>query len=144
MDSNTALRTLSDFEIGYIVGLIVGEGSFTGDKHQPSLQLRMQHTDPEPIKYVWQIIGGNIFGPYTHGERTYTFVIVRGDDLKDSLELFYNHMPECRKRRLFLEWWAKWHSLGQLPPPYEHPPTGWFYTAQRSQRVGSTRNKKNS
>ncbi len=119
---------LSDFEIGYIIGLIVAEGSFTGDKKQPSLQLRTQQTDPEPIRHVWRIIGGNLFGPYTHGDRTYSFVILRGEDLKDSLGLFYNHMPECRKRRLFLEWWEKWHDLGQLPPVSDHAPTGWFHS----------------
>ena len=139
MDLKHDQQLLSDFEIGYIIGLIVGEGSFTGDKYQPSLQLRMQHTDPEPVRYVWQIIGGNIFGPYTHGGRTYTFVIVRGEDLKDALQLFYNHLPECRKRRLFLEWWVKWHSMGQLPPVFDHPPTGWFYTNRRTKGSRSPR-----
>jgi hypothetical protein len=124
--------SLNDFEIGYIIGLIVAEGSFTGDKKQPSLQLRTQHTDPEPIRHVWQILGGNLFGPYTHGNRTYSFVILRGDDLKDSLELFYNHMPECRKRRLFIEWWEKWHLVGQLPPVFDHAPSGWFYNAKNN------------
>jgi hypothetical protein len=36
-------------EIAYCMGLIVGEGSFTGDKLQPALQVRLHGSDPEPL-----------------------------------------------------------------------------------------------
>jgi hypothetical protein len=108
---------LSDFDLGYIMGLMVGEGSFTGDKEQPALQLRLKDDDPEPLKRLNRLLGGNIYGPYNHSERRYYVWMLRGAALWKATELFNLHLPNSRKRRQFLEWWQKYaKKLPPLPP----------------------------
>ena len=107
---------LTDFDLGYIMGLMIGEGSFSGDKEQPALQLRLKEDDPEPLKRLNRLLGGSIYGPYNHSERRYYVWMLRGVALWKATELFYQHLPNSRKRRQFLEWWQKYaHKLPELP-----------------------------
>jgi hypothetical protein len=105
---------LDAFDLGYLMGLAVGEGSFTGDKQQPAFQLRMTEEDPEPIRRVNRLIGGSVYGPYNHSERRYYVLMLRGPALWRATTLFYDHLPNCKKRRLFLDWWRKYRA--KLPP----------------------------
>jgi hypothetical protein len=112
---------LDAFDLGYLMGLAVGEGSFTGDKQQPAFQLRMTEEDPEPIRRVNRLIGGSVYGPYNHSERRYFVLMLRGPALWRATTLFYDHLPNCKKRRLFLEWWRKYQAkLPPLPPELEN------------------------
>jgi hypothetical protein len=107
---------LTDFDLGYVMGLMVGEGSFTGDKEQPSLQLRLNDDDPEPLKRLSRLLGGKIYGPYHHGGRSYGMWMLRGAGLWKATEMFYAHLPKSKKRTLFLEWWKKYaHKLPPIP-----------------------------
>ena len=77
---------LSDFEIGYFLGVMVGEGHFGGDGKQPQLTLRM-HTDHEAL-FRWlekRFPGGRLYGPYHHGGRSYFQWMARGAYLRDEL-----------------------------------------------------------
>ena len=63
---------LSEFEIGYFVGILVGEGHFGGDGRQPQISLRM-HTDHERL-FRWleaHFPNAKLYGPYHHGGRSY-------------------------------------------------------------------------
>jgi hypothetical protein len=80
---------LDAFDLGYLMGLAVGEGSFTGDKQQPAFQLRMTEEDPEPIRRVNRLIGGSVYGPYNHSERRYFVLMLRGPALWRATTLFY-------------------------------------------------------
>jgi hypothetical protein len=112
---------LDAFDLGYLMGLAVGEGSFTGDKQQPAFQLRMTEEDPEPIRRVNRLIGGSVYGPYNHSERRYFVLMLRGPALYRATTMFYDHLPNCKKRRLFLEWWLKYRAkLPPLPPELEN------------------------
>ena len=74
------------FEIGYLIGILVGEGSFGGDGKQPQVTLRM-HTDHEPL-FLWimdRFPGGKLYGPYHHGGRSYYQWMARGVYLRDRL-----------------------------------------------------------
>jgi hypothetical protein len=111
---------VSEFDLGYVMGLMVGEGSFSGDKEQPALQLRLKEDDPEPLRKLNRILGGNVYGPYSHGERSYFVWLLRGPALWRATELFYKHLPNSRKRKQFLEWWQKYaHKLPPLPPEFQ-------------------------
>lgn len=77
---------LSDFEIGFFVGILVGEGHFGGDGRQPQITLRM-HTDHEAL-FRWlagAFPGGRLYGPYHHGGRSYFQWMARGDFLRDEI-----------------------------------------------------------
>jgi hypothetical protein len=70
---------LSDFEHGFFVGLLVGEGSFGGDGKQPQVTLRM-HTRHEGL-FRWLVArfpDSRLYGPYHHGGRSYFQWMARG------------------------------------------------------------------
>lgn len=77
---------LSDFEEGYLVGILVGEGHFGGDGKQPHVTLRM-HTDHERL-FRWleeKLPQGRLYGPYHHGGRSYFQWMARGAFLREEL-----------------------------------------------------------
>ena len=70
---------LSDFDRGFFIGLLVGEGSFGGDGRQPQVVLRM-HTRHEAI-FRWleeRFPRCRLYGPYHHGGRSYYQWMARG------------------------------------------------------------------
>jgi hypothetical protein len=95
-------------EIAYCMGLIVGEGSFTGDKLAPALQVRLHDSDPEPLLDLQRVFGGTIYGPYVHGGRHYVFWKLVGWQLLEALPYVDRWLPPSRKRRQFDEWRARW------------------------------------
>lgn len=86
--------TPSDFATGFFLGLLVGEGHFGGDGRQPQVTLRM-HTDHEQL-FRWLQVhfpGGRLYGPYTHGGRSYYQWMARGAYLKETiLPLLERHL----------------------------------------------------
>jgi len=79
-------RALSEFEIGVLVGVLIGEGHFGGDGRQPQITLRM-HTRSEALFHWLQdrVPGARLYGPYHHGGRHYYQWMVRGKPLRDFL-----------------------------------------------------------
>jgi hypothetical protein len=77
---------LGALELGILVGLLVGEGSFGGDGRQPQVTLRM-HVDHEALFHwlVDRVPGGRLYGPYHHGGRHYYQWMVRGAYLREHL-----------------------------------------------------------
>ena len=76
----------TQFELGFLVGLLVGEGHFGGDGRQPHVTLRM-HVRHEAI-FRWlerTFPGGRVYGPYHHGGRNYLQWMARGAFLRDEL-----------------------------------------------------------
>jgi hypothetical protein len=76
----------TQFELGYLVGLLVGEGHFGGDGRQPQVTLRM-HVRHEAI-FRWlerTFPGGRVYGPYHHGGRDYFQWMARGSFLREEL-----------------------------------------------------------
>jgi hypothetical protein len=76
----------TQFEVGFLVGLLVGEGHFGGDGRQPQVTLRM-HIRHEAI-FQWlerTFPGGRLYGPYHHGGRDYFQWMARGPFLRDEL-----------------------------------------------------------
>jgi hypothetical protein len=70
---------LRDFDTGFFVGILVGEGSFGGDGKQPQITLRM-HTRHEAT-FDWLMARfprTKLYGPYTHGGRSYYQWMARG------------------------------------------------------------------
>lgn len=99
---------MTDYEKGFIIGLIVGEGSFSGDKQQGALDIKLQAEDPEPLFFVKTRIGGKIYGIHESIGRRFWHYLLRGKELRAQIKFFYDYLPESRKRRQFLIWAKKW------------------------------------
>ena len=76
----------TQFDFGFLIGLLVGEGHFGGDGRQPHVTLRM-HVRHEAI-FDWlqrTFPGSRVYGPYHHGGRDYLQWMARGAFLRDEL-----------------------------------------------------------
>lgn len=76
------MTTLSDFERGVFIGLLIGEGSFGGDGKQPQITLRM-HVRHEAL-FRWlhgRFPRTRLYGPYNHSGREYFQWMARGTAL---------------------------------------------------------------
>ena len=91
----------TDFEVGVLLGVLIGEGHFGGDGRQPQVTLRM-HVDHESL-FRWierAFPGGRLYGPYDHGGRRYFQWMARGTFLRETLvPLLDRHLSEDLDRR---------------------------------------------
>jgi len=92
------MTPLSDFDRGFLVALLIGEGSFGGDGRQPQVVLRM-HTRHEAL-FRWleaRFPNCRLYGPYHHGGRDYYQWMARGRALvEDLLPLLEAELTEHR------------------------------------------------
>jgi hypothetical protein len=82
-ESGTAL---SDFDAGFLMGILVGEGHFGGDGRQPQVTLRM-HADHVAL-FEWLVTrfpSSRLYGPYEHSGRRYYQWMARGRFLREVL-----------------------------------------------------------
>jgi hypothetical protein len=93
-----------EFDIGYIMGLVVGEGSFTADRRQPYLQVKLHVRDPFPLRHLADRLGGRVYGPYQHQTRHYYTWLLRGPALRAAIPIFHAYLPEGWKREQFERW----------------------------------------
>ena len=89
-------------ETGFLIGLLVGEGHFGGDGKQPQVTLRM-HTKHELLfRWLERVVPeGRLYGPYTHGGRSYFQWMIRGAALRDDL------VPVVNRNRDLLDEYTK-------------------------------------
>lgn len=77
---------LDPFDIGFLIGILVGEGHFGGDGKHPQVTLRM-HTEHEAL-FRWLVErfpASRLYGPYDHSGRSYYQWMARGPFLRDTL-----------------------------------------------------------
>jgi hypothetical protein len=91
------VASLSEFEQGVVLGVLIGEGSFGGDGKQPQVTLRM-HTRHAAL-FDWLVARfprTKLYGPYGHGGRSYYQWMARGQALvEDVLPLLESRLtPE--------------------------------------------------
>lgn len=87
---------MNDWDAGFLVGVLVGEGSFGGDGRQPAITVRM-HTRHEALfRKLSEIVpGSRLYGPYHHSGRSYFQWFVRGPALRRLIETLDRHLtPE--------------------------------------------------
>jgi hypothetical protein len=76
----------TDFERGFLVGVLVGEGHFGGDGRQPQVTLRMHVRHAALFRWIERTFpGGRLYGPYNHGGRQYYQWMARGVFLRDEI-----------------------------------------------------------
>jgi hypothetical protein len=111
------LHAVDPFALGYAMGLIVGEGSFTGDRLQPSLEVKLHRRDLEPLEHLQRTLGGRIYGPYARGTRNHYAYMLRGSELRRALPLLREHLPASWKRTQFDEWSRRYADFFDRPEP---------------------------
>jgi hypothetical protein len=99
------------------MGLIVGEGSFTGDRRQPSLEVKLHRRDLEPLEHLQRTLGGRIFGPYARGSRNLYAYMLRGRELREALPVLREFLPQSWKRIQFDEWQRKYADYFRTTEP---------------------------
>lgn len=84
---------LDDFDLGLLLGVLVGEGSFGGDGRQPSITVRMHIRHESLLRRLTTIVtGARLYGPYRHSGREYFQWIVRGRALRRLVPLLDRHI----------------------------------------------------
>jgi hypothetical protein len=76
----------NDLSIGFLLGLLVGEGHFGGDGRQPQVTLRMHVRHEQMFDWLKRTYPGSaLYGPYHHGGRSYYQWSARGRYLREHL-----------------------------------------------------------
>ena len=103
------------FKIGYVMGLIVGEGAFSGDKKTPRLSIK-QRDNLLPLQTCVELLGGRIHGPYRYKyqdgkERVYHMWCLDGQPLKAAIPTLEANIPPSIKRDQLIAWKTRYFSV---------------------------------
>ena len=85
MDEAIGTSVPGSFELGFLVGVLVGEGHFGGDGRVPQVTLRMHVRHRALFDWIVAHFGGKLYGPYDHGGRHYYQWMARGTQLRQRL-----------------------------------------------------------
>jgi hypothetical protein len=96
--------TATEFEIGFLFGLLVGEGSFTGDQKKAAIQVRMHKRHYPLLLHMCELWGGKVYGPYLHDGRHAVVWMVRGKDLLRLLVLLDDHLHRVPDEKIHTRW----------------------------------------
>lgn len=94
---------LNDFDVGFFLGILVGEGHLGGDGRQPQITIRM-HVDHARL-FEWleeRFPEGRLYGPYEHAGRRYFQWMARGPFLRKKIVPLLNaHLRPEHSQRVF-------------------------------------------
>lgn len=77
---------MTEFEEGFLLGVLAGEGHFGGDGRQPQVTLRMHVRHEELFRWLLRVVpDSKLYGPYHHGGRSYFQWMARGKILREEL-----------------------------------------------------------
>lgn len=97
---------LDDFDLGYVLGLLIGEGYFGGGNRESSASIvvTLHADDPQPLFALAGLLGGRLYGPYhSNGRRSLTWKAT-GPDARRIARLIGPCFPPSRKRDQFVTW----------------------------------------
>ena len=81
-----AFPATDQLAVGFLLGVLVGEGHFGGDGRQPQVTLRMNVRHEGTFRWIERTFpGGRLFGPYHHDGRHYFQWMARGAFLREHL-----------------------------------------------------------
>ena len=79
---------LDQFSLGFVLGILIGEGHFGGDGKQPQITLRMHVRHEMVFRWLVHLVpGSKLYGPYEHDGRRYYQWMARGEALKNLVPL---------------------------------------------------------
>jgi hypothetical protein len=83
------MGSLTDFERGFLAGLLVGEGHFGVTGGTPQFVLGMSIRHAVLLQHVQDLLpGSRLYGPYHHNGRFFLRLMLRGDALRSCVDVF--------------------------------------------------------
>jgi hypothetical protein len=80
------IKTMTDYEEGFLMGVLVGEGHFGGDMVQAQVNVRMHIRQQKLLARLLRMFpGSKLYGPYHHNNRHYMQWMARGKTLRQDL-----------------------------------------------------------
>jgi len=77
---------LTDVERGLVAGVLMSDGSFGGDGKQPHVILRKHVRHESLLRWLVTLFPrSRLYGPYTHGDRSYFQWVARGPALVEDV-----------------------------------------------------------
>lgn len=77
---------LTDFERGYLLGVLTSSASFGGSGREPQILLRLHTRHASLVTWLERVLpGSRVHGPYFHGGRAYLQWSARGSFLRQEL-----------------------------------------------------------
>ena len=85
---------LTPSDLGFLLGVLIGEGTFGGDGRQPHITVRMHVRHERLFHHLERTVpGSRLYGPYHHGQRSYFQWMVRGPALRELAPLLAADLP---------------------------------------------------
>ena len=85
---------LAPVDLGFLLGVLIGEGTFGGDGRQAHITLRMHIRHERLFHHLTRLVpGSRLYGPYHHGQRSYFQWMVRGNALRELVPLLAAELP---------------------------------------------------
>jgi hypothetical protein len=82
------------FERGLLLGILIGEGHFGGDRLQPQVTLKMNVRHKPLLDWlVDRCPGARLYGPYEYDRRHFYQLMVRGNALRNRLVPLLDALP---------------------------------------------------
>jgi hypothetical protein len=82
------MGSLSEFERGFLAGLLIGEGHFGVSRGHAQLVVGMHVRHREVLQHTQDLLPGSIlYGPYHYRGRDFLRLMMRGAALRSSLDL---------------------------------------------------------
>jgi hypothetical protein len=129
---SVASRGVADpFDVGVLVGILIGEGHFRVTGRSPEVVLRM-HVRHRSL-FDWleaHVPGGRVYGPYEHAGRHYYQWMARGAFLRDVLvPLLDRHLTSDLDAHVYRRFSDMRARFGLFPHSSRPPTRRWFRLA---------------
>ena len=86
--------SLTSFDQGLLLGILIGEGHFGGDGKQPQITLRMHTRHLRLFETLLRFFPeSKLYGPYEHGGRSYYQWMARGELLREQVIPLLDALP---------------------------------------------------
>jgi hypothetical protein len=104
----------TEFDFGFLVGLLVGEGSFSGDGKRAAIVIGMHPDHAEVFRWLTaHFPGGRVYGPYQYGIRKIFRWQATGPFLSRTLvPILDGHLHPRYSRKAFQRYLAMRHRYG--------------------------------
>ncbi|MBD5657770.1 MAG: hypothetical protein IAI50_21720 [Candidatus Eremiobacteraeota bacterium] len=86
--------SVREFDQGVLLGILIGEAHFGGDRTQPQITLRMHVRHGALLAWILdRCPGARLYGPYGHDGRNYFQLMIRGNALRHRLVPLLDALP---------------------------------------------------
>lgn len=100
----------------YLLGVLVADGSLTGDKVQPSIQIKMRDYSYDLLLNIQKNFGGKLYGPYANSKNSMSNgdmyqIMWRGNDLRPLINHLENidiTLYDTRFNQKYQDWKNKY------------------------------------